>query len=77
MSFLGLFSTICQVYQGAKHTVRMKTFFSPFVPGNNRFKLGIYLFTTTFILNVQIIVANNPPNGQKYSVVYGDSSAFP
>ncbi|HFI0696257.1 TPA: hypothetical protein ACGO4F_002408, partial [Streptococcus suis] len=24
-----------------------KTFFSPFVPGNNCFKLGIYLFTTT------------------------------
>ncbi len=62
---------------GYHHVIRMKNFFSPFVPGNNRFKLGIYLFTTTFILDVQIIVANNPPNGQKYSVVYAGNSTSP
>lgn len=76
MSFLGLFSTICQVYQGAKHTVRMKTFFSPFAPNATTLVL-ISILYLHLILDFQIIVENNPPNGQKYSVVCGGNSIFP
>ncbi|MFM0777986.1 glycosyltransferase, partial [Streptococcus suis] len=35
--------SICQEYQARDHAIRMKNFFFSFVPGNNCFKLDIYL----------------------------------